>query len=90
MILIAYWDLSKPIKSGYKQFPHRPDTHILKPGVLPGEYEFPDLHITHLCFFHQGQECLIIAQAERELSDDDRARIIQGAVNFLTPPDEPV
>lgn len=89
MILIAYWDLSNPIKSGYKQFPHHSDTHILKPGILPGAYGFPDLYIQHLSFVYRGEEGLIIAQTERELDESDRARIVQGAINFLTPPDEP-
>ncbi|WP_416674711.1 hypothetical protein [Egbenema bharatensis] len=89
MIMIGYWDLSKPEKHGYQRCENRVNQMMLRENIFPGAYGFPDLYIRHIRFVHGREPVLIITQTERELEEGDRTAIVRGAIAFLNhPPDE--
>jgi hypothetical protein len=83
LILIAYWDLTKPHKQGYQRFEQQSATTRLSPGRLIGETKGLDLYITHIRFRYGDEEGLIISQTEHELTEEDARAIVAGAIDFL-------
>lgn len=57
--------------------------YMVREGMLPGLFGFPDLHITHLYTEWQTQTVLIIAYTERQLLYTEREEISLKAVDFL-------
>lgn len=93
-IYLVYRDVSEKdragtqIKNGFERLPALPHASMIREGVLPGEFGFPDLHFTHISYRSHEPENLhlfIIAYTNHALSRDERRAITLQAIEFITP-----
>lgn len=80
MVYVSYRDADG--KTGYRIEDVKPGSHILKPGIFPGAFGKPDLHIVHLTPVIDGQKFTIVSVTEYALTDQKRRAIEQGAAQF--------
>jgi hypothetical protein len=94
---LAYRDLSEKdlsdskSKKGFEVLKPQPGAQILRAGVFPGMFGFPDLHITHLNIDAEGNiegkpasyKMLIITYTNHELTEDERQQIAMNGFAHL-------
>jgi hypothetical protein len=85
-ILMSYRDSKADgIDRVYERHEAAPGLQMLKPGVFPGRFGLPDLHIIHMRReLATGDLLLLLSLTDHPLSEEERESIIAGAVEFLT------
>ena len=85
-IAISYRDAGGD--KGFQSVKLASDVQVLKPGVFPGAFGHPDLHIVHLrkevrSLRHHGDVMLfVVCVTESDLSEADRETVLKDAEAF--------
>ena len=82
MIYFSYRDADE-IRDQLEQIDASDEMMVLRPAVLPGDYGYPDLHITHLRYRAGDQEALIVCVTEEVMSAERRQNIVERVADMM-------
>lgn len=83
VLIITYRDLKAEAMHGYEFSEIQADGMVLREGIFPGAFGFPDMHVAHLTLTYAGRRTLIICQTDYELTPAKGIEVLAGALKLL-------